>query len=256
MCYRWEECTCFYASRFKQRHDNIVDYCPFGLHVLAAGIEIDGKCKGILASEAFLTDKPTKEFLEEQTQLKKEMVPYLPNHHLTRLKTFYDILGSQLESALSLGHLTKQLETEKETHLKFIDTMNLITPGTKNNTEGEIAIQRNEFPKNSELIQNALSYIHQNYLNKINLESVAKIIHTNPQYLSRLFKKEMEISFVDYLNLLKIKYACKLLTETSYPIYRIASESGFSDAPYFTRVFNKHMDMLPGDFRKRKNQQP
>jgi len=249
MCYRWEECTAFYATRFKKRHDNIVDYCPFGLHVLAAGIEIDGKCKGVLASEAFLTETPTKEFLEEHTQLKREMVPYLPNHHLTRLKTFYDILGSQLENALSIGHLRAQLETEKQSRLKFINTMNLITPGTKSNEESEI-----HAPKASEIIKDTLSYVHQNYLNKINLEHVAEIIHTNPQYLSRLFKREMEISYVDYLNILRIKYACKLLKETNYPIYRVASESGFSDAPYFTRVFNKHMGMLPGDFRKEESE--
>jgi len=249
VCRRWEECTKFYVKRFKEKHSNIVDYCPVGLHVLATGIEIDGKCKGIVASEAFLIETPTKEFLEEDTQLKEEMVPYLPDHHLTRLKTFYDVLGSQLESALSIEFLTKKLETEQQKHFANTKKLNMF--------ENEIEVVNPESAIMSELIQNALTYIHHHYLSKIkiNLEDVAEVIHTNPQYLSRIFKKEMRISFVDYLNVLRIKYACKLLIETNHPIYRIALESGFSDSSYFIRVFNKHMNMLPGDFRKAKKRQ-
>lgn len=258
VCSNWKNCTIHYANRFAKDHPNIVDYCPFGLHVLATGIEINGRRKGIIASEAFLSDTPTpKQLLNHDAGLKKEIVPFLPHENLTKLKTFYDIVGSQLKSTLSITHLSEQLQQASDNHQ--IDTTNprlgfndLLRPTSFEQVLGVERPVQDELnlPYISEAIQKAVDYLQQNYRDKITLEDVAVSIHLNPQYLSRIFKKEIGQSFVDHLNKLRIKHACELLKQTNYPIYRIAIEVGFSDAPYFTRVFVKYMNMTPGDFRK------
>ncbi|MPQ43631.1 helix-turn-helix domain-containing protein, partial [Clostridium tarantellae] len=74
--------------------------------------------------------------------------------------------------------------------------------------------------------------------------------HINSQYLSRLFKKEIGISYSDYLNTLRVNNACSLLVNTSYTNYRIAIDSGFTDSAYFSKVFTKHIKVTPSKYRK------
>jgi len=262
VCPIWKNCTIRYANRFTENHPSIVEYCPFGLQILTAGIQIEGKYKGIIASEAFLSHTPTpKQLLEEDAKLKKEIVPFLPSHSLDQLKNFYDILGNQLKNTLSIAYLTNQLKQSKDVHqLKEMQThinFNKLDISTTTQLGGEVRTENltsdgSILSNASEVIQKVIIYIHQNYLKKITLEDVALEVHLNAQYLSRLFKKEINQSFVDYLNGLRVKRACELLKQTNYTIYRIAIETGFSDAPYFTRVFVKHMNMTPGNFRKSK----
>ncbi|MBM7854159.1 YesN/AraC family two-component response regulator [Desulfohalotomaculum tongense] len=98
-------------------------------------------------------------------------------------------------------------------------------------------------------IEKAIKYIHNNFKQKLPLKLVASHVFLNPQYFSRIFKKEVGISYVEYVNKLKIEYACKLLETTNYPAYRISSECGFTDPSYFNRVFVQQMNMTPKEYR-------
>lgn len=99
-------------------------------------------------------------------------------------------------------------------------------------------------------IEKSLDYIHDNFKQKLPLQLVADKVFMNPQYFSRIFKKEVGVTYIDYLNKLKIEYACKLLETTDYPAYRISSECGFSDPSYFNRVFVQQMKMTPKAYRR------
>ncbi len=99
-------------------------------------------------------------------------------------------------------------------------------------------------------IEKSLNYIQDNFKQKLPLQLVAAKVFMNPQYFSRIFKKEVGVTYIDYLNKLKIEYACKLLETTDYPAYRISSECGFSDPSYFNRVFVQQMKMTPKGYRR------
>lgn len=101
------------------------------------------------------------------------------------------------------------------------------------------------------LIEKSLSYIHDNFKQKLPLQLVSSKVFLNPQYFSRIFKKEVGVSYIDYLNKLKIEYACKLLETTDYPAYRISGECGFTDPSYFNRVFVRQMKMTPKTYRRK-----
>lgn len=100
-------------------------------------------------------------------------------------------------------------------------------------------------------IEKSIKYIHDNFKQKLPLHLVSSYIYVNPQYFSRIFKKEVGINYIDYVNNLKIEYACKLLETTSYPAYRISSECGFTDPSYFNRVFVQQMKMTPHAYRRK-----
>lgn len=96
----------------------------------------------------------------------------------------------------------------------------------------------------------AIRYIEKNYQKELRLTDVADFVHLNPQYLSRLLKKDLGTTFTDYLTKLRIEKAKRLLLETNMPIYRIAVELGFSDAAYFSKVFLKSEGKSPFEFKK------
>lgn len=98
-------------------------------------------------------------------------------------------------------------------------------------------------------IEKSIKYIHDNFKKKLPLQLVSSYVFVNPQYFSRIFKKEVGVSYIDYVNKLKIEYACKLLETTNYPAYRISSECGFTDPSYFNRVFVQQTNMTPKAYR-------
>ena len=59
----------------------------------------------------------------------------------------------------------------------------------------------------------------------------------NSDYLSILFKKEVGISLIEYIQRERIEEAKKLLTFTTYPLSDICASLNFSDQSYFTKIF-------------------
>jgi len=99
-------------------------------------------------------------------------------------------------------------------------------------------------------IEESLKYIQEHFKERLTLELVASKVFVNPKYFSHVFKREMGVSFTEYVIGLKIEHACKLLETTNYHAYRISIECGFSDPSYFNRVFCAQMNMTPQTYRK------
>ncbi len=98
-------------------------------------------------------------------------------------------------------------------------------------------------------IENIKTYIETNLEYDIKISQVAKIFHYNEQYLGRLFKKEMHMSFSNYVSKQRIERAKLLLKETDDSVIDIAIKVGFNNVTYFNRVFKKHLKMTPSEFR-------
>lgn len=99
-------------------------------------------------------------------------------------------------------------------------------------------------------IDESVRYIQKHFKERLTLQMVASRVYMNAQYFSRVFKRETGVTFTEYVNTLKIQYACKLLETTNYPAYRISSECGFTDPSYFNRVFFAQMNMTPKKYKK------
>lgn len=99
-------------------------------------------------------------------------------------------------------------------------------------------------------VDESVRYIQKHFKERLTLQMVASRVYMNAQYFSRVFKRETGVTFTEYVNTLKIQYACKLLETTNYPAYRISSECGFTDPSYFNRVFFAQMNMTPKKYKK------
>ncbi len=113
--------------------------------------------------------------------------------------------------------------------------------------EAETPVEQSMEPS---VIEKAMEYINQACCSKVSLNMVADEVHLNPQYLSRIFKKQMNTGVTEYINQKRIERAKELLVNTEFPLYRIARETGFGDSAHFSRVFYKIEQKRPSDYRK------
>jgi len=95
-----------------------------------------------------------------------------------------------------------------------------------------------------------IAYIDEHYEQKIELEDIAKIGGYNVAYTSQFFKKQMGISFVEYVLRLRLRDATVRLAGTDEAVARIASDCGFADVKAFNVAFKKHFHTTPSEYRK------
>ena len=99
-------------------------------------------------------------------------------------------------------------------------------------------------------IVDAVSYIESFYSQNPSLEKIARAVNLSPSYFSRLFHEQLGKSYSEYLNSVKLRYACILLAQTEKTVMEIAQETGFCHGNYLNQQFKKKMGMTPGQFRR------
>ncbi|MFD0693599.1 response regulator [Paenibacillus sp. GCM10027628] len=99
------------------------------------------------------------------------------------------------------------------------------------------------------IVQEARKYMLQHYADNLTLLSVAAEVHVTPVWLSKLFKKEMRQTFLEYLTELRMENAKKMLGEARYKIYQISSLVGYRDPVHFAKLFKKKTGWTPKEYR-------
>lgn len=102
----------------------------------------------------------------------------------------------------------------------------------------------------SEPIINALYTIEKDYSQKLTLEALAREACLSAPYFSRLFSKQLDMSFSDYLSNVRLRHVQDLLVHTDKSIMEIAMETGFCHGDYLATQFKARIGMTPSKFRK------
>lgn len=100
-------------------------------------------------------------------------------------------------------------------------------------------------------IEKALEYIDKNYNKDINMAVVSNYVSLNYSYFSTIFKKHIEMNFLDYLNKIRIEKAKEYLKRVDYKIYEIAEEVGYKNPKHFSKIFKKIEKITPIEYRLR-----
>ena len=99
------------------------------------------------------------------------------------------------------------------------------------------------------LLEKALKYIQDNFKQSVSLNDVAHHVHITPQYFSKLFKAEVNITFHTYLRNMRLDHAMTLLNTTSMSVTEVCMESGFNSVSNFTKIFKERFNVLPKDVK-------
>lgn len=95
-----------------------------------------------------------------------------------------------------------------------------------------------------------LKYMSQNLSKNVLVGELAALVFMQPTYFIKKFKEAFGKSPMAYFNMLRIYKSMSLLVATDYPIEQIALEVGINDKAYFSRIFKKHCNITPSDYRK------
>lgn len=104
---------------------------------------------------------------------------------------------------------------------------------------------------NQDTIKSVLRYCLEKYKEPLSLEMLSKELNLNKYYISHIFRERMNVSYKDFINNLRIEYACNLLEKGSN-ITDIAYASGFSSVRTFNRAFLKRLNMTPREYIRQK----
>lgn len=102
----------------------------------------------------------------------------------------------------------------------------------------------------NEILRPILIFIHRNIENPLTLEGVAKNFGQSSRTLSRLFKKNMEMSFLQYVKLTRIIKSMELLLQSELSITQIAYSCGYNSLSAFSFAFQQIVHRSPITFRK------
>ncbi|KRF43721.1 helix-turn-helix domain-containing protein [Paenibacillus sp. Soil787] len=101
----------------------------------------------------------------------------------------------------------------------------------------------------SPIVRSAIVYIKEHHQEKMLLKEIAQHCCLSIHYFAHLFKREAGLSFIDFLNKVRIEKAVYFLENTGLAVQEIAASVGFQDANYFTRKFKIVMGCSPTDYR-------
>ena len=125
----------------------------------------------------------------------------------------------------------------------IIDIVRLMSKGSaKDNTEF------------TNILEEAIAYLHENYLGNISLDTVARKAFFSKNYFCKIFKQYTGMSVYELVHKLRIENACEMLkdNDSEMRIVDIAMEVGYSDYKAFCLNFKKIMGMKPYEYKNMK----
>ena len=102
----------------------------------------------------------------------------------------------------------------------------------------------------SYIIDKAMKFIEREYPNGISSRDVAQNMNLHPVYLERQFKKHTGRSVLEYINMLRVERAKRLILYTPLPLIDVGTECGFNTRQNFYETFKKYTGCSPSDYRR------
>ena len=105
-------------------------------------------------------------------------------------------------------------------------------------------------------VERILEYINANYAKTLTLKEMAELTYMVPASFSRYFRKRVGMTFIKYVNAVRLHFALEDICYTEKNIVWIAQNHGFSSSTLFARVFKEAYGMSPLAYRQQFKNKP
>ena len=112
------------------------------------------------------------------------------------------------------------------------------------------AIQGAKSQNENPTIKKVCDYIDQNLDKDISLEEMADYSSVSPFYLSKLFKDEKGVTFINFITDKRLDKGRELLSKSDLSIKEITAQIGYNDQNYFSRIFKNKFGLSPKEYRQ------
>lgn len=99
------------------------------------------------------------------------------------------------------------------------------------------------------VLYNAMSWIKANYSKNFSIQGLSEYLNYSSTHLSVLFKKNLNMSIIQYINHVRIETAKNLLTYFGLSVKECAWQCGFEDEKYFMKVFKTITGITPTEYK-------
>lgn len=96
----------------------------------------------------------------------------------------------------------------------------------------------------------AHSYIRMNFDRSITASKVARAVGYNVDYLGRIYRQTYGCTLTEAIHRRRVQRACDYLLNSSLTVQQIAAQCGYKDPDYFRRIFKRHMQITPVEYRE------
>ncbi len=112
------------------------------------------------------------------------------------------------------------------------------------------SLQEGEAGDAPDVFMQICTYLHRHFPEELSLDLVSDLFHLSPGYVSQMFTKRLGISYVNYINQLRIEHACRLIRETELSNAAIAARCGYHDVKYYYKVFKRTKGKTIQEYKK------
>ncbi|WP_062353074.1 PocR ligand-binding domain-containing protein [Bacillus kwashiorkori] len=239
--------------------------CHWGIVDIAIPITIEDKYVGaIMAGEVKMADdedSALEHMLTIQTNQGKfamikdnttklfHQIPKMPYSKMKEsVQMLYNLCNYIVQEAMEKNYLIEMLGKEETNGTSNYDTVN---ESCFNQWEESAQVLQFKPPFNNDsVLQPAFNYLEKHINEKVTQQQMAKLCHLSTSYFSRLFTKETGMNFTAFVSLKKLEMAKSLLNQTNLTIAEISEQLGFNEPSYFTKIFKKHENLTPKEYRK------
>lgn len=106
---------------------------------------------------------------------------------------------------------------------------------------------------NEKITQACIDYINLHYGENISLNKISNELNISTSQLSKIFKKTLNVKYVDYLNTVRLEKAKAMLKDSTLNIKTISYLVGYASYPYFLRIFKGYTGKTPQEYRAATN---
>ncbi|SFF01928.1 two-component system, response regulator YesN [Paenibacillus algorifonticola] len=182
---------------------------------------------------------------DKEYPLSKEDLKALYYHLLSSLYQSFN------QSGISIGYVIDAISVKREGSAPCTKSLAHLRLWTRQVIEMALEHAANQKESEPTIVEQIEQYVKSRMSEEVSREEIASLLHFNPAYLSRLFKKETGSSLTDYIVSQRMEYAKKLLSESDLKVSDVAEITGYSNFSYFSRLFKKQEGYSPIEFRKR-----
>lgn len=186
---------------------------------------------------------------------KKLLSVYCPNLELYHIKCRPVPLDDP--KAIQYIHLCQLAHELTRTNIKNASTRAMRSDGTALLMLADLIQYFSEYAPpetasghGNRTIRELISYVNEHYTEKLSLEDAADYVGFSREYFCRFFKQHMGLTFLRYLNEVRISHAGRLLSSTDLSISEIMNTCGFTNQTIFNRLFKEIYGMTPRQARK------
>ena len=196
-------------------------------------------------------------YLAAVNELQEEMMKLRPSIESVRM-VYSEFTSAVIEYIWENNLKTEDFLSDLGNYLECINSKETIAELNNwvSSLFDEVVQQVNDKNKTrtTHIVEKARSYIEAHYEEAdLSLEEISARIFVNPSYLSKVFKREMKYTIIEYLTHLRLKKAKEMMDDCpDMQISFVAKKVGYLDPFYFSKLFKKNFGISPSKYVEKK----